>query len=200
MAVMGFADGSGPPRLTLWQRFALRRLLRTARKHPRDPLSPEDSEAYFRFAAQRPSRAVKRILRSLPTSPRCGYCGAPFAGIGGHVVRPLGYRPSRKNPNLCAVCVELAPPGGMTIEVGVLFADLQSRMLDRAQGDRQGTQGGDRNTKQGSQLSLDRRLCLARPARVAVGRESVGGGSGGSPAFGGHAADRLAALDRHAAG
>jgi adenylate cyclase len=52
-------------------------------------------------------------------------CGAPFAGIGGRLVRPLGYRPSRKNPTLCATCVELAPPGGMTTEVGVLFADLR---------------------------------------------------------------------------
>ena len=47
------------------------------------------------------------------------------AGFGGRVVRPLGYRPSRKNPNICAVCVELAPPGGLTTDVGVLFADLR---------------------------------------------------------------------------
>jgi adenylate cyclase len=61
----------------------------------------------------------------MPRTPRCGYCGAPFAGLGARVVGPLGYRPSRKNPNLCAVCVELAPPGGMTMELGVLFADLR---------------------------------------------------------------------------
>ena len=61
----------------------------------------------------------------MPSSPRCLYCGAPFAGVGSRVVSPLGYRPSRKNPNLCAVCVELAPPGGMTMEIGVLFADLR---------------------------------------------------------------------------
>ena len=52
-------------------------------------------------------------------------CGAPFAGIGSRFVRPLGFRPSRKNPNLCATCVELAPPGGITTEVGVMFADLR---------------------------------------------------------------------------
>jgi adenylate cyclase len=40
-------------------------------------------------------------------------------------VRPLGYRPSRKNPNVCSTCVELAPPGGTTMEIGVLFADLR---------------------------------------------------------------------------
>jgi adenylate cyclase len=52
-------------------------------------------------------------------------CGAPFAGVGSRLVRPLGYRPSRKNPSLCATCVELAPPGGMTTEVGVMFADVR---------------------------------------------------------------------------
>ena len=65
------------------------------------------------------------MLRSLPSSPRCGICGAPFAGFGSRLVRPLGYRPSRKNPNLCATCVESAPPGGMTTEAGVLFADIR---------------------------------------------------------------------------
>jgi adenylate cyclase len=52
-------------------------------------------------------------------------CSAPFAGPGRFVVRPLGYRPSRKNPTLCATCVELSPPGGMKLYTGVLFADLR---------------------------------------------------------------------------
>lgn len=64
-------------------------------------------------------------MRSLPSSPRCGICGAPFSGVGSRLVGPLGYRPSRKNPTLCATCVESSPPGGMTTEVGVLFADLR---------------------------------------------------------------------------
>jgi adenylate cyclase len=52
-------------------------------------------------------------------------CSAPFAGAGRFVVRPLGYRPSRKNPTLCDTCVELSPPGGTTMYTGVLFADLR---------------------------------------------------------------------------
>lgn len=89
------------------------------------PLSSEDWESYFRFGAQPRSRLVKRILHALPSEPRCGFCGAPFTGFGGKLVRPFGFRPSRKNPSLCAACVESSPPGGSTWEAGVLFADLR---------------------------------------------------------------------------
>ena len=112
-------------RPTLWQRQGLKSLAKYARKHADEPLSPTDWETYFRFGAQPQNRAMKRVLRALPSTPRCGFCGAPFAGVGGRVVGRLGYRPSRKNPNLCATCVEMAPPGGMTTEIGVLFADLR---------------------------------------------------------------------------
>jgi adenylate cyclase len=117
--------GGSLRRLTFVQRQALKGLVKQARKRPDEPLSPADWESSWRFASQRGTRAFKRVLRAMPSSPRCGYCGAPFAGVGARVVGPLGYRPSRKNPNLCAVCVELAPPGGMTLEIGVLFADLR---------------------------------------------------------------------------
>jgi len=105
--------------------MALRKLTKAAHKRHGEPLTPEDWEAYVRFLAQPQSRLMKRAFTSLPSTPRCGYCGAPFAGFGARIVRPLGYRPSRKNPNICASCVELAPPGGMTAELGVLFADLR---------------------------------------------------------------------------
>jgi adenylate cyclase len=122
------AEGAGSgstERLTFWQRQALKRLVKIARKRRGEPLAASDWGAYIEFIAQPQSRAIKRMLLALPSTPRCGFCGAPFAGLGGRVVRPLGYRPSRKNPNLCATCVELAPPGGMTADVGVLFADLR---------------------------------------------------------------------------
>ena len=117
-------DANESERLTLWQRMATRRMLRKAKKRPDQALSPEDWEAYLRMT-EGVGRASGWVLRTLPASPRCGICGAPFAGIGGRLVRPLGYRPSRKNPHLCATCVELAPPGGMTMETGVMFADLR---------------------------------------------------------------------------
>jgi adenylate cyclase len=119
-------DHSGSAKhLTFMQRQALRGLAKQAHKRPDEPLSPEDWDAYWKLASQHSARAVKRVLRAMPSSPRCGFCGAPFSGFGARVVGPLGYRPSRKNPNVCALCVELAPPGGTTMEIGVLFADLR---------------------------------------------------------------------------
>jgi adenylate cyclase len=118
-------DGQEPEGLTRLQRRGLREVVKAAHKRPGEPLGPEDWSAYFQHMAQPSSRMVKRVLHALPSSPRCGYCGAPFTGFGARVVAPLGFRPSRKNPNLCATCVELAPPGGATLEAGVLFADLR---------------------------------------------------------------------------
>jgi adenylate cyclase len=110
---------------TLYQRMVLRQVRRLARKGKAEPLSPEDWAAVWELNRTPSARAIKRIWRALPSSPRCGMCSAPFAGPGRFIVRPLGYRPSRKNPTLCATCVESSPPGGMTLFTGVLFADLR---------------------------------------------------------------------------
>jgi adenylate cyclase len=112
-------------RSTFWQRAARRRVVKAARKPKGEPLSPEDWAVFFEMASEPLERGLSRVLRALPSSPRCGICGAPFAGLGGRLIRPLGYRQSRKSPNLCATCVEASPPGGMTMEAGVLFADIR---------------------------------------------------------------------------
>ncbi|HET6997326.1 MAG TPA: adenylate/guanylate cyclase domain-containing protein [Solirubrobacterales bacterium] len=119
------ADQEPAERRTPLQRMARNRVRRAARKAGDEPLSPEDWGAFFELGASRGERGVSRVLRALPSSPRCGICGAPFAGFGAKLVRPLGFRQSRKSPNLCATCVESSPPGGMTTEAGVLFADLR---------------------------------------------------------------------------
>jgi adenylate cyclase len=114
-----------PRRLTLWQRLAIRKLRREARRSDGEPLAPEDWAIAWRLHEQGVGRVVGAVLRSLPSSPRCAVCGAPFAGLGGRIVAPLGYRPSRKNPTVCGTCVEYSPPGGIVQYTGVLFADLR---------------------------------------------------------------------------
>jgi adenylate cyclase len=118
-------DPVDEPKLTFYQRMVLREIRRRARRGGGEPLSPEDWEAVWQLNDAPSARLVKTMWRHLPSSPRCGMCSAPFAGPGRFVVAPLGYRPSRKNPTLCATCVESSPPGGMKLHTGVLFADLR---------------------------------------------------------------------------
>lgn len=111
--------------MSVMGRSARRHVRKAARRAKGEPLSPEDWAVFFELASGPSATRFSRLLRALPASPRCGVCGAPFAGIGSHLVRPLGYRQSRKSPNLCATCVEASPPGGMTMEAGILFADIR---------------------------------------------------------------------------
>lgn len=112
-------------RLTLLQRRQLRRLKRRSRGSSEGPLSSEDWANFWSLMSGHGFHLWKSAMARLPTNPRCGVCGAPFAGIGRRFVAPLGYRPSRKNPHICATCVELTPPGGTTMAAGVLFVDLR---------------------------------------------------------------------------
>jgi adenylate cyclase len=70
-------------------------------------------------------RTFIRVMRRLPSEPRCRLCRAPYGGAGGRLMRRLGYGPSRKNPTLCNTCFEKAPMGGVEMEIGVLFADVR---------------------------------------------------------------------------
>jgi adenylate cyclase len=71
------------------------------------------------------TRAFVRMMRILPSDPRCRLCRAPFGGGGGRIMRRFGYGPSRKNPTICNTCFEQAPMGGVDMEIGVLFADVR---------------------------------------------------------------------------
>jgi adenylate cyclase len=72
-----------------------------------------------------PLRKAQRVFRRLPHDPRCKMCRVPFGGVGGKVVGLVGRRPSRKNPNLCQYCFDHLPPGGIEVDIGVVFADVR---------------------------------------------------------------------------
>ena len=66
---------------------------------------------------------ARRVFRYLPSAPRCKVCNNPFGGPVGHLFAAAGFRPSRKNPNLCSRCCDALPPGGAEVDVAVVFAD-----------------------------------------------------------------------------
>lgn len=63
----------------------------------------------------------RRMLRLLPSDPRCRFCMVPFGGVG----KMFGIKPSPPNPNYCRSCFEALPTTTHELEVGVLFADLR---------------------------------------------------------------------------
>ena len=65
------------------------------------------------------------MFRHLPSAPRCKLCNNPFGGAGGRVLAIAGFRPSRKNPNLCTRCCDSLPVGGAEVDIAVLFADIR---------------------------------------------------------------------------
>jgi adenylate cyclase len=72
-----------------------------------------------------PVRRAQKVFRHLPSAPRCKLCQNPFHGIGGKVVGLAGFKPSRKNPNLCSKCCDGLPPGGLEVDIAVVFADVR---------------------------------------------------------------------------
>lgn len=73
-----------------------------------------------------PLKIGQRVFRRLPSDPRCKLCLNPFGGLAGKVIGMLGRKPSRKNPNICQACFDHLPPGGIEIDIGVVFADVRS--------------------------------------------------------------------------
>lgn len=67
---------------------------------------------------------MRKLMRHVPSEPRCKLCNTPFRGIGA-VFKVAGFGPSRKNPNFCNTCFERAPLGGEEMDIGVLFADVR---------------------------------------------------------------------------
>jgi adenylate cyclase len=69
----------------------------------------------------------RRVLKHIPADPRCRMCASPFAGPGAPVMRLIGKRPSRANPNWCTSCFNFMAKhhGGAEIEGAMLFADIR---------------------------------------------------------------------------
>src|SRR5438552_19100869 len=86
---------------------------------------PADVEFFEQLMNRHLPRVFISVMRRLPAEPRCRLCHAPYGGIGGRVMRRVGFGPSRKNPTLCNTCFEKAPMGGVEMEIGVLFADVR---------------------------------------------------------------------------
>lgn len=72
-----------------------------------------------------PQRAGRRLFALMPSPWRCKFCNAPFRGPYAGTMKRIGYAPSRKNPNICARCIEHAPEGGAVVPVTILFADVR---------------------------------------------------------------------------
>ena len=72
-----------------------------------------------------PLLRMRRVFRYLPSAPRCKGCNNPFGGVGGRILTVAGFRPSRKNPNLCTRCCDAVPAGGAEVDIAVLFADVR---------------------------------------------------------------------------
>jgi adenylate cyclase len=73
-------------------------------------------------------KRMKKILRLLPSNPRCNFCNAPFQGIGAPIVKAIfGKKPSVHNTAYCNVCDDfsMAFGGGAEVEMAMLFADIR---------------------------------------------------------------------------
>jgi adenylate cyclase len=100
--------------------------------HGRTPPRPEDAQAdaeewarFFDYFGHATVRRGIRVLSRLPSAPWCEAGGNPFTGFGGWLMRRAGKSPSQKNPRWCQACFEKAPTGGVTLPIGVLFADIR---------------------------------------------------------------------------
>jgi adenylate cyclase len=96
-----------------------------ARKRALEMRGESADTAFFELMDSHMPRTFRTVMRRLPSAPRCRLCRVPYGGIGGRIMRRVGFGPSRKNPSLCNTCFEKAPMGGVEMEIGVLFADVR---------------------------------------------------------------------------
>jgi adenylate cyclase len=100
------------------------------RSGSRDPEHESKDEGFSRavlLGTDPGLRFGRRVLRRVPSDPRCKLCTSPFTGLGGWVMRRIGKGPWPKNPEYCSACFkQLSEHGaGAEIECSLLFADVR---------------------------------------------------------------------------
>lgn len=93
------------------------------------PATDKDEEFWRDFLSHPDSfmSIGRRFFSRMPADPRCRLCAAPFAGVGGPVMRLIGKRQSTANPNYCTSCekVLIKHHGGAEVDGSMLFADIR---------------------------------------------------------------------------
>jgi adenylate cyclase len=90
---------------------------------------PDEAEFRRVLTGEHPDLTkMRRRFQRIPTSPRCKLCSAPFEGLGGAVLRHMGFARFSGNPTLCVNCIQQfrkAGTFGAEIPVTLLFADVR---------------------------------------------------------------------------
>jgi adenylate cyclase len=92
------------------------------------PSTPEEAMRGYLSGEDPGLVRMRRLLRRLPHGPNCKLCAAPFEGIGGAVLRHIGFARFPGNPAICGTCIkDLIKIGvfGAEIPVSLLFADIR---------------------------------------------------------------------------
>ena len=112
------------------------------------PSTPEDAMRGFLSGDDPGLARMRRVMRHLPHGPYCKLCAAPFEGVGGAVLRHVGFARFPGNPDICGSCIKsLNKLGvlGAEIPVSLLFADIRGS-----------TRLGERSTPTEFRAFLDR--------------------------------------------
>ena len=96
---------------------------------PTKPPDPRSEEFWRNFLTRGDSLEAlgRKVLKHIPSDPRCKLCAAPFQGPGAPFMRLIGKSRSEASPNRCSSCFRFLSEhhGGAEIEAAMLFADIR---------------------------------------------------------------------------
>jgi adenylate cyclase len=90
--------------------------------------TPQEAMYEFLTGQNRASVTMRRVFSRVPHGPNCKVCAVPFEGVGGAVLRHIGFGRYAGNPAICDFCIKsLQKIGvqGAEIPVTLLFADIR---------------------------------------------------------------------------